>query len=176
MTEIYTLANLLSPAECEDVRGLFPPPSTGNVISPKGSVSALPARSSRVSRLITDGGPIIDRVRAAMLRANELLYHFEITGTEAVQLAEYGVGDHYRWHLDLGPGGAAMRKVSATVQLSDPGDYAGGDLEIFGADAISRDQGSIVVFPSFLLHRVAPVSRGIRRSLVAWALGEAPFR
>jgi PKHD-type hydroxylase len=60
------------------------------------------------------------------------------------------------------------------VQLSEASDYEGGDLEFFnarGEGAVRRPRGSVTFFPSYLAHRVSPVTRGLRRSLVAWACG-----
>ena len=65
------------------------------------------------------------------------------------------------------------------MQLSDPADYDGGELELKNSTrtlVAPRAQGTLIVFPSFLLHRVAPVTRGTRRSLVGWASGTHPYR
>ena len=77
-----------------------------------------------------------------------------------------------------------VRKLSATVSLVDGSSYEGGDLEFSFRDSYEiidkvcdeiRPRGSIVVFPSFTMHRVKPVTAGTRYSLVAWTLG-APFQ
>ena len=71
-----------------------------------------------------------------------------------------------------------IRKLSFTLQLSDPSDYDGGDLCLyFGEDAevIKREQGYVALFPSYVLHEVTPVTRGTRYSLVSWITGK-PFR
>lgn len=102
-------------------------------------------------------------------------YRFDLWGfTESFQFTEYGPGGHFDWHVDDGVPGAWPRKLSFTLQLSDPGSYEGGDLEIWGLEKISasRERGTLICFPSYMLHRVAPVTRGIRRSLVAWVTGE----
>jgi PKHD-type hydroxylase len=83
-------------------------------------------------------------------------------------------GDHYTWHMDKGPNNGAPRKLSLVLQLSDPSDYDGGDLEIFtGAEPIKMEKrkGLIVTFPGYIIHRVTPVTRGTRRSLVVWIAG-----
>jgi|TARA_R110000744_G_scaffold112633_1_gene211309 PKHD-type hydroxylase len=93
-----------------------------------------------------------------------------------IQYTEYkGGGGHYDWHIDIGPGSIAHRKVSIIVQLSDPSEYKGGILEINtggGIKAIPQVKGSVVIFPSYLQHRVTPVTSGLRKSLVLWAGGE----
>jgi PKHD-type hydroxylase len=101
-------------------------------------------------------------------------YGFELLGLlDPLQYTVYGAGQHFDWHIDVGGGAASLRKLSLTVQLSDGGDYEGGDLEFH--DEVDRRQqralGTATVFPSFLAHRVSPVVSGVRRSLVAWACG-----
>jgi len=93
-----------------------------------------------------------------------------------IQYTEYNSdGGHYDWHIDIGPGSIAHRKVSIIVQLSDPSEYKGGILEINtggSIEAIPQIKGSVVIFPSYLQHRVTPVTSGLRKSLVLWAGGE----
>lgn len=94
---------------------------------------------------------------------------------EQLQLASYGPGHFYNWHIDRGRGAVAgRRKLTLSVQLSDPSDYLGGELEL-NADGhpfqAPRDQGALVVFASHTIHRVAPVISGNRLSLVAWIHG-----
>jgi len=105
-------------------------------------------------------------------------FGFGIVGfVDALQYTEYGPGQHFEWHMDIGPGETSLRKLSMTIQLSTPGDYDGGVLEFVGLPTgeQARHQGTAVFFPSYMGHRVTPVTRGIRRSLVAWASG-TPFR
>lgn len=101
-------------------------------------------------------------------------YEFELAGfAEALQYTCYGPGQYFAWHADIGPDDTAGRKLSLTIQLSEPSDYDGGELQFHGgADMpVAREQGSAVFFPSYLAHQVTPVTRGLRRSLVAWAYG-----
>ena len=81
---------------------------------------------------------------------------------------------HYDWHFDLGDEKASTRKLSVSVQLTDPSDYTGGTLEFM----IHRStiippaaRGTVVIFPSYLTHRITPVTSGIRKSLVCWLHG-----
>lgn len=116
------------------------------------------------------------RLEAVVRALNEEHFHFALDGREPLQLATYGPGDGYGWHVDLGPGPASRRKLSVSVLLCDPGAFSGGDLE-FGVEGCSAELGlgDAVVFPSYLRHRVAPVAGGRRRSLVGWFTGP-PFR
>ena len=79
----------------------------------------------------------------------------------------------YDWHTDFA-GFRPLRKLSFSVQLSRSEDYEGGDLQLWVGNRprpAVRDRGALIAFPSFTLHRVAPVTRGTRWSLVAWILG-----
>jgi len=103
-------------------------------------------------------------------------YKYHLQGFyEGVQIAAYKSGGKYDWHMDVGPGQNSSRKLSMSVQLSDPKSYEGGDLEFMRvAQKSERDVGALIVFPSFLQHRVTPVTKGTRYSLVAWVHGK-PF-
>jgi len=101
-------------------------------------------------------------------------YNFELVGLgESLQYTCYGPEQFFNWHIDNGAGGASLRKLSLTIQLSEPDEYAGGELEFHGVNEMpnARGLGSAICFPSFLAHRVRPVQSGLRRSLVAWAYG-----
>ena len=95
---------------------------------------------------------------------------------DSIQYTEYyGGGGQYDWHVDIGPKNISHRKVSVTIQLSDTNDYEGGDLELWtgsGHFQLPRDKGVATFFPSFTMHRVTPVTKGIRKSLVLWIGGE----
>lgn len=162
-----TLENFLTPAECDEALKLFPKTETATTHKARvGLVSEGPESQA-----------LVTKIYRMVAQANRELYRFEIEGGERIQLAEYLAGDSYGWHLDYGPGAHTRRKLTAIVQLSPPGDYEGGLLELWNAPRpVSREQGTIVIFPSFLLHRVTPVTRGIRRSLTAWSVGEKPLR
>ena len=111
--------------------------------------------------------------------ANSSLWKFDLhTAPEAIQYTEYHAseGGHYNWHQDIGPGMLSLRKVSITVQLSDPSEYEGGELQIWqgGDEPINapKGKGTVVVFPSYMMHRVTRVTSGVRKSLVLWVGGE----
>ena len=108
-------------------------------------------------------------------QANQDLYNLDIVGfTERFQIITYKTGDHIDWHIDIGPRGQSMRKLSMVIQLSDPATYEGGDFEIFAfyqADRLPRERGAVLVFPSYLLHRVTEVTAGERKSVVCWVGG-----
>ena len=120
---------------------------------------------------------VIDRIMTQVVEANNIIWNFDLKAIiDNIQYTEYdGNGGHYDWHLDIGPGSISHRKISIVIQLSDPDDYVGGDLEIMNASektVIPRGKGNVVIFPSFLLHRVVPLTSGNRKSLVLWVGGE----
>ncbi|MCU4655008.1 2OG-Fe(II) oxygenase [Roseibacterium sp. SDUM158016] len=127
-------------------------------------------------------GWVMDRMIALVREANREVFDFDITEfAESPQVARYGAEreGHFGWHSDIGEGRLAeRRKLTIVVQLSEPDEYDGGTLEVMpGAGALSaeRARGAATLFPSFVLHRVVPVTRGQRHSLTVWCHG-TPFR
>ncbi len=168
-----------SPEECDTVIQLARQISSQDGVLDANSESYRQVRKSSVRFVDYEPGLqwVFAKLRNLALTANQA-YRFEIVGfRERLQLAEYGVGDHFDWHMDMSGGATSLRKISISVLLSDPADFEGGDLEFFRTPARPQDRsrGAAAVFPSFLPHRVAPVTRGSRFSLVAWIAG-APFR
>ena len=112
---------------------------------------------------------------------NAQFFRFDLTGFgEHIQLTNYDSSEQgmYGWHIDMGPDTKSpCRKLSLVLQLSDPVDYEGGVLELqpHGKDVIKmrKQRGLVVVFPSWTLHQVTPVTQGSRQSLVAWLTGPA---
>jgi len=119
---------------------------------------------------------LYERVWAAAQECNRLFFNVDIAAVEPnIQLARYDSSDRgfYDWHTDFS-GFRPLRKISITIQLARPEDYDGGDLELLFAnrpEQADRARGTFIAFPSFVLHRVTPVTRGTRWSLVAWILG-----
>jgi PKHD-type hydroxylase len=110
--------------------------------------------------------------------ANENAFYCQVENICDIQFTEYhsNKGGHYDWHIDVNWDGDDFRdrKLSVTVQLSDPSEYEGGGFEFAECqtpDASSRQKGTVLVFPSYLQHRVLPITSGTRKSLVAWFEG-----
>jgi PKHD-type hydroxylase len=112
------------------------------------------------------------------LDANKNVWNFNLHSViDQIQYTEYyaSEGGHYGWHQDIGPNELSLRKVSITVQLTGPDEYEGGDLEYWQGGEPSqapKGKGLAFVFPSYMMHRVTKVTKGIRRSLVLWVGGE----
>ena len=114
------------------------------------------------------------------------LNHFGFDGvtlTEPAQFTEYPKKGFYDWHMDLNAFGASgenpIRKISMACLLSDPNDFTGGELMFSDAGGeqkpLDMKQGQAIFFASFLRHKVAPVKKGIRRSMVMW-FGGPPLK
>jgi len=121
---------------------------------------------------------IIERLMQFVRSSNRTNFGVEIAAPYELQFTEYhgSAEGRYGWHQDvwLESDRAFDRKLSVVVQLSDAEDYAGGKFEFFGLPDPGGPfaaRGSILIFPSFLQHRVLPVTAGLRRSLVTWIEG-----
>jgi PKHD-type hydroxylase len=140
--------------------------------------SDLASRDYRISDIAwiepaPDSHWLYHRLALLFRRLNES-YGFEICGfVEALQFTCYGPGQYFGWHADIGGDSTSLRKLSLTIQLSEPADYEGGRLEFHGAPDLppTRERGAVVGFPAYMAHQVSPVTSGLRRSLVAWAYG-----
>jgi len=123
---------------------------------------------------------LYDRIERVARVLNHQIYQFDLAGfSEHFQYTVYHAseGGHFGWHIDQIPNGA-HRKLSFSLQLSDPGDYDGCDLELQCGPAIRaapRTRGTLVAFPAYAIHRVTPIVSGTRRALVIWTAGP-PFR
>ena len=118
---------------------------------------------------------LYDKITTMVLEANDAMWNFDLLGFhDSLQYTTYyGGGGHYDWHTDVGPG-MANRKISVVVQLTNPEEYTGGELNLNGGNGIitaPKEKNTVIIFPSFVLHRVTPVLTGTRKSLVTWVAG-----
>ena len=111
-----------------------------------------------------------------MYANREAGWNFQIDSCEQVQMAKYDEGHYYGWHVDtfFMNSTGQDRKLTAVLQLNDPSEYEGGELQIEGSgvDSIPLKKGSIVVFPSFLRHQATKVTKGTRYSAALWSTGK----
>jgi PKHD-type hydroxylase len=151
-------------------------------------------RKSEVTWL--DDRWLYDLIQPYVSEANvEAGWNFQWDYSEKIQFTKYGNNQHYGWHTDSFAEKyedgkdknftGKIRKLSCTVNLSDPKSYEGGDFEIDLRNSVDyeltpssilrlntgKPKGSIIVFPSFVWHRVLPVTKGVRYSLVCWNIG-----
>ncbi|MES2968910.1 MAG: 2OG-Fe(II) oxygenase [Pseudomonadota bacterium] len=181
MTPFLTLPDALTAQECD--RAIAH--AAAARMSDAGLVRQAKDHSIRRAEIawlddVPDAAWVMERAMRTTAQANREGFGFDLTDfAESAQVARYGAerAGHFDWHSDIGAGAlASRRKLTIVVQLSDPADYDGGALELWPNSAIAqapRERGTATVFPSFVLHRVTPVTRGTRWSLTLWAHGPA---
>lgn len=118
-----------------------------------------------------------ERLWGYVKAANEASFGVDVTNQADMQFTSYEAADggHYDWHHDVHwrAQESQDRKISMTIQLSDSQNYEGGDFEFeeVKTTADFRGKGTVLLFPSYLRHKVHPVTAGTRQSLVAWFFG-----
>ena len=134
-------------------------------------------RDSNISWIFPDQDSdwIFKRLVDSVNYMNDKFFKFDVYGfVEGLQFTHYKApSGHYGKHVDNSFNNVT-RKLSLTVQLSDPKDYDGGDLNFYTGSkptTADKEQGMIYLFPSYILHEVTPVTRGERKSLVGWITG-----
>jgi PKHD-type hydroxylase len=180
MTPFHTIAGALDPDACAQAVAL----AQGAGLRAGRLVGQVASDLRRADLAWVDDLPgagwIMDRMVKVVAEANRAAFDFALDDfAESAQIARYGAEGqgHFDWHSDIGSGAlAARRKLTIVVQLSDPESYSGGQLELRPDSNIrlaDQAQGTATVFPSFVLHRVTPVTAGVRWSLTLWAHGPA---
>lgn len=116
------------------------------------------------------------KVTDIVLNLNSRFFQFDLFGiNEAFQFTNYiAPAGKYGKHIDRSIN-IPVRKLSISIQLSNPEEYEGGELKIFDRDegiVMSKEQGTLIMFPSYTLHEVTPVTKGERNSLVTWVTGK----
>lgn len=148
------------------------------IVDPRGNDGSLDVRSSRIL-WITDEEKfkhLYEEMAMIINNVNDHCYNYSLYGFECFQYSEYHASEngHYTWHIDTSVRGGQkhVRKLSFSAGLND--NYEGGELEFrMGPNTVQYKlkKGQIIVFPSFILHRVAPVTKGVRKTLVGWSRG-----
>jgi len=146
-----------------------------------GSSTEDPGRITRTAWMgrATQTAWLYERMERVIRKVNHDIWRFDLTGfSDLFQYTVYhgAEGGHFDWHVDQ-IRQPAHRRLSASLQLSDPADYEGCDLEIQGGSrpvALPRTRGTLIVFPSYVLHRVTPIRSGTRKALVVWVAGPPP--
>jgi PKHD-type hydroxylase len=119
---------------------------------------------------------VFRRVTDITLNLNERFFKFDLFGlNEGFQFTNYEApSGKYGKHVDRGIN-MAVRKLSISIQLTNPDEYEGGELYLYQGDKgdlMDKTQGTLIVFPSYILHEVMPVTKGERNSLVTWVTGK----
>jgi PKHD-type hydroxylase len=135
-------------------------------------------RDSKISWLYPVDGMdwVFRRVTDIVLNLNERFFKFDLFGiNEGFQFTNYEApSGKYGKHVDRGMN-IPVRKLSISVQLTNPEEYEGGELYLYDDDkgtVMDKAQGTLILFPSYILHEVMPVTKGTRNSLVTWVTGK----
>jgi PKHD-type hydroxylase len=171
--------NVLPPEQCRRVVELASTlPAVGGRIGRSDVDPTLRASTIRWIPQDARFSSLYEAIAGAVFTLNQAVFGYALSSIEDMQFTTYvdAVQGFYDWHPDgsLNPSGDSARKLSMTLQLSEPSEHEGGELELWcDRDPISarKEQGLGIVFPAPVLHRVRPVTRGRRHSLVAWAPG-----
>ena len=181
---VETTSPLFTPEQCQKIidAGRRQPPQKAQVgMNKPGGGLDTSKRTTTISWIpFKEMSHMYEDLNNFIQRAN--LNHFgfgDIRITEQAQFTEYPEGGFYDWHMDCDVGMAhepPVRKISMTILLNHESQFEGGELELMAPGKKAKlSQGNAITFASFLNHRVAPVTRGVRQSLVVW-FGGTPFR
>ena len=183
---VETTRPIFTPEQCRDIinAGRAEPKQNaevGNKEGIKGGVVDTKTRTSHISWIpFKKMQPMYKKIEQVMKATNG--NHFGFDGmqiTEMAQYTEYPEGGLYEWHVDndvICAHEPPVRKISMTCLLSPESEFEGGDLELMAEGKIAKlKQGHAIFFASFIRHRVKPVTRGRRQSLVMW-FGGTPFK
>jgi PKHD-type hydroxylase len=120
---------------------------------------------------------VFRRVTDITLNLNERFFNFDLFGlNEGFQFTNYEApSGKYGKHVDRSIN-TPVRKLSISIQLTTPEEYEGGELKLYDGEeegtVMSKEQGTLIIFPSYVLHEVMPVTKGERNSLVTWVTGK----
>lgn len=174
----YYFENGFTPEECDKIIELAEslPKQNGTTVGQEDEIVS-DYRKSIISWIpqTNEYAWLYDKISQLAKVANSEMWNYDIWGyDDDLQFTRYyDDGGHYDWHADLGAG-ISNRKLSCVIQLSEPDDYEGGDLQLNPGGSITtipKKRGQVTFFSSFVLHRVTPVISGTRMSLVTWLAG-----
>lgn len=129
---------------------------------------------------------LYDKINNLVGYYNDTLFGFDLTGYDYFQYAEYDVTGKHNFHMDIAMNtpepityriNEHLRKLTIVLMLNQQGvDFEGGDFQVNLSEerlpvTVNMDKGNVLILPSFLLHRVTPVIRGLRKTLVTWVIG-----
>ena len=181
---IQTTTPIFTPDQCRQIIecGHRQPPQTAQVgMNKPGGGTDTKKRVTTISWIpFKEMGHMYRDLDKFIQAANENHFGFgDVRVTENAQFTEYPVGGFYDWHMDCDTNMShepPVRKISMTLLLNDPSEFEGGHLELGAPGKFGElKQGHAICFASFINHRVQPVTRGVRQSLVVW-FGGKPFR
>lgn len=155
--------------------------TSGTTIGSKDAEESRQFRISNVSFHTRDNNTewFFDKLNGVISALNERFYNYNLNGYADFQYTTYDAAEQgrYDWHMDMTHGKnfqVPSRKLSVVMPLND--DFEGGEFQINTsgedkAETLPMRKGRVIVFPSYIMHRVTPVTKGIRRSIVVWVVG-----
>jgi len=173
---VETIGPIFTPEQCQLIinAGRSEPVQDGQVGGGAAGVVDTKTRTSHISWIPFNKMPeMYSTLENVMLRTNNNHFGFEgMKITEQAQYTEYPAGGFYDWHIDSDINGInepPVRKISMTCLLSHESEFEGGGLELMSDGKIARPkQGQAIFFASYIRHRVIPITKGVRKSLVVW--------
>lgn len=160
--------------------------SQGGLFESNPDYSTRQARTGWIDMPSPETQWLYDRINAAVERHNDYTFNLELTGIPYIQYAEYSEGGHHDFHMDLAFDVPVLydyrineyfRKLTVVILLTQPEvDFGGGEFQLNmsmerAPVQLGMTKGSVLMFPSFLLHKVCPVAWGLRKTLTTWVLG-----
>jgi PKHD-type hydroxylase len=173
---VETTGPIFTPEQCQLIinAGRSEPVQDGQVGGGAAGVVDTKTRTSHISWIPFNKMPeMYSTLETIMKKTNNNHFGFEgMQITEPAQYTEYPAGGFYDWHIDSDVNGVnepPVRKISMTCLLSHESEFEGGGLELMSDGKIARPkQGQAIFFASYIRHRVIPITKGIRKSLVMW--------
>ena len=173
---VETTGPIFTPEQCQLIinAGRSEPVQNGQVGGGNGGVVDTKTRTSHISWIPFNKMPeMYSTLEQIVNKTNNNHFGFEgIQITEQAQYTEYPSGGFYDWHIDsdiVGMNEPPVRKISMTCLLSHESEFEGGGLELMSDGKIAKPkQGQAIFFASYIRHRVIPITKGVRKSLVMW--------
>ena len=173
---VETTGPIFTPEQCQLIinAGRSEPVQDGQVGGGDKGVVDTKTRTSHISWIPFNKMPeMYSTLEQIVNKTNNNHFGFEgVKITEQAQYTEYPAGGFYDWHIDsdiVGMNEPPVRKISMTCLLSHESEFEGGGLELMSDGKIARPkQGQAIFFASYIRHRVIPITKGIRKSLVVW--------
>ena len=173
---VETTGPIFTPEQCQLIinAGRSEPVQNGQVGGGAAGVVDTKTRTSHISWIPFNKMPeMYSTLEQIVNKTNNNHFGFEgVKITEQAQYTEYPAGGFYDWHIDsdiVGMNEPPVRKISMTCLLSHESEFEGGGLELMSDGKIARPkQGQAIFFASYIRHRVIPITKGIRKSLVMW--------
>ena len=173
---VETIGPIFTPEQCQLIinAGRSEPVQNGQVGGGAAGVVDTKTRTSHISWIPFNKMPeMYSTLEQIVNKTNNNHFGFDgIKITEQAQYTEYPAGGFYDWHIDsdvVGMNEPPVRKISMTCLLSHESEFEGGGLELMSDGKIARPkQGQAIFFASYIRHRVIPITKGVRKSLVMW--------